>query len=33
MTFNAPSYYIEVLGDKYADLEMPNFLERFGDSR
>jgi hypothetical protein len=33
MTFIVSSYFIEVLGDKDADLEMPKFLERFGENR
>jgi hypothetical protein len=32
MTFIVSSYFIEVLGDEVVDLEMPNFLGRFGEN-
>jgi hypothetical protein len=33
MTFLLTSYFIKVFGDEDVDLEMPNFLERFGESQ
>jgi hypothetical protein len=33
MTFIVSSYFIEVLGDEDADLEMPKILGRFGESQ
>jgi hypothetical protein len=33
MTFIVSSYFIEVLGDKDVDMEMPKILGRFGESR
>jgi hypothetical protein len=32
MTFIASSCFVEVLGGKNVDLEMPKILERFGES-
>jgi hypothetical protein len=33
MTFILSSYFIEMLGDEDVDLEMLNFLGRFGESQ
>jgi hypothetical protein len=33
MTFIVSSYFIEVLGDKDVDLEMPKFLGSFRESQ
>jgi hypothetical protein len=33
MTFIVTSYFIEVLGDKDVDLEIPKILGRFGENR
>jgi hypothetical protein len=33
MTFIVSSYFIEVLGDKDVDSEMPIFFGRFGESQ
>jgi hypothetical protein len=33
MTLIVSSYFIEVLGEEYVDLEISNFLGRFGEGR